>query len=374
MDMAAIAPPPASPPPAGGTPDAAAPDNSTDFAQTLAQEVTRSNAQEPASQESGASASAGHEDTPARSERVQRPAAAPLEVARDDRIARTPIRPDRRDGTERSDDARHRKRVADTDALPLAAAPAINAPVAPVPGDGTQRCEPVAHDTQDAKALGPLAQHTAAARTSAGGSDAAAALRAAPQQADGARTKEAPLSFDAPATVLHSVEQASAYVAAASGAAHEAPNAPPADVPVPVGAPGWDRALSDHVVVLAKDGRHVAQLHLDPPDLGPLDVRLTVGAADGTASAHFASAHAAVREAVEAAIPRLREAYAQSGLALATVTVSTGFRDPATQQQGPDAGNAPYTRAASDAPRTAAVTSIPATGIRVRRGLVDTFA
>lgn len=90
-----------------------------------------------------------------------------------------------------------------------------------------------------------------------------------------------------------------------------------------VGAPAWDGEFAQKVVWMATQQRQVAELHLNPPHLGPVEVRLTIGADRGAeASAQFASPHLAVREAIEAALPRLREMMADSGIALGNVTVS----------------------------------------------------
>lgn len=87
-----------------------------------------------------------------------------------------------------------------------------------------------------------------------------------------------------------------------------------------VGTPAWDGALSQKVVWMVTGQRQVAELHLNPPDLGPLHVVLTVS--NNEASALFMSHHTAVREAVEAALPRLREMMADSGINLGNATVS----------------------------------------------------
>ncbi|MFN7085461.1 MAG: flagellar hook-length control protein FliK [Burkholderiales bacterium] len=106
-----------------------------------------------------------------------------------------------------------------------------------------------------------------------------------------------------------------------------------------VGAPGWDGALAQKVVWLVGERQQTAQLHLNPPQLGPLEVRVSVTPADqnAVANAQFASPHAAVREALEAAMPRLREILAESGITLGNATVGNG----SFQQQGFASGDGP---------------------------------
>lgn len=89
---------------------------------------------------------------------------------------------------------------------------------------------------------------------------------------------------------------------------------------VPLHQPGWDRALGDQVRWMANQNVQMAELRLNPPNLGPLEVRLQV---DGDRThINFVAPQAAVREALDAALPRLREMFAEGGLNLGDVTVS----------------------------------------------------
>ncbi|WP_174923012.1 flagellar hook-length control protein FliK, partial [Burkholderia metallica] len=145
-----------------------------------------------------------------------------------------------------------------------------------------------------------------------------------------------------------------------------------------VGTPDWTDALSQKVVFLSNAHQQSAELTLNPADLGPLQVVLRV--ADNNAHALFVSQHAQVREAVEAALPKLREAMEAGGLGLGSATVSDGGF--ASQQQNPQqtfAGGQSSSRrgnggqSAVEAPAGAAQ-SAPAAASVSRAGLVDTFA
>ncbi|WP_321940892.1 flagellar hook-length control protein FliK [Burkholderia cepacia] len=144
-----------------------------------------------------------------------------------------------------------------------------------------------------------------------------------------------------------------------------------------VGTPDWTDALSQKVVFLSNAHQQSAELTLNPPDLGPLQVVLRV--ADNHAHALFVSQHAQVRDAVEAALPKLREAMESGGLGLGSATVSDGGF--ASQQQNPQssfAGGQSSRRgsggsSAVDAPVDAAQ-SAPVAASVSRAGLVDTFA
>ncbi|WP_334030884.1 flagellar hook-length control protein FliK [Burkholderia orbicola] len=146
-----------------------------------------------------------------------------------------------------------------------------------------------------------------------------------------------------------------------------------------VGTADWTDALSQKVVFLSNAHQQSAELTLNPPDLGPLQVVLRV--ADNHAHALFVSQHAQVRDAVEAALPKLREAMEAGGLGLGSATVSDGGLASQQQQQNPQQTNAygqPSRRgnggpSAVDAPVDAAQ-SAPVAARASRAGLVDTFA
>lgn len=88
----------------------------------------------------------------------------------------------------------------------------------------------------------------------------------------------------------------------------------------PLDSNGWSDEFSQKISWMATQRHQVAELHLNPPNLGPLDVVLKIS--DHQATALFTSAHGAVRDAIEVALPRLREMLADNGIALGNATVS----------------------------------------------------
>ena len=162
----------------------------------------------------------------------------------------------------------------------------------------------------------------------------------------------------APAPAIHTGGAAPAPVAPAPVAVLEAR----------VGGSGWDQGLGDKLVWMAGQKQQVAELHLNPPDLGPLKITLTLN--HDQASAQFVSAHAAVREAIEAAMPRLREMLADSGITLGNANVSTdAFREQAQPQHQPRAYAGESAAAAVDAGAVSRSELL----LRHPLGLVDTF-
>jgi flagellar hook-length control protein FliK len=96
--------------------------------------------------------------------------------------------------------------------------------------------------------------------------------------------------------------------------------------PLAVGQAGaqWAGELEARVQWLAGRNLRSAEIQLDPPELGPLQVQVQ-SHRDGT-SVHFTTQSAAVRELVEASLPRLREMLESGGMNLVDVNVA--------QQQG----------------------------------------
>lgn len=99
-------------------------------------------------------------------------------------------------------------------------------------------------------------------------------------------------------------------------------------VPQEVGSRGWDGAIADRVMWMVQGEQQTAKLRLNPPNLGPLEVRVTIN--QDQASVSFLAQHAAVREALEAALPRLREMFDQQSMQLVRADVS----DPGSSHEG----------------------------------------
>lgn len=143
-------------------------------------------------------------------------------------------------------------------------------------------------------------------------------------------------------------------------------------VPQPVGGGGWDRAIGERLVWMVKGERQLAELKITPPNLGPLEVRLSVN--NDQASVTFLSNHAQVRDALEAAIPRLREMMQQESLQL--VDVNVGAQDRGQHQAGnrQAAGQAGDLSAGPDGDQAGEGGSLSLTDKARGIGLVDLFA
>lgn len=128
-------------------------------------------------------------------------------------------------------------------------------------------------------------------------------------------------------STLHSQSMGSTFSGAtATATAQAAPQS--AVLSAPVGTQQWQQHLSQQVVGLHQRGGQQIELHLNPAELGPLSISLKMG--EQGAQAHFLSAHAQVRAAIEQAIPQLREALEEQGISLGEAMVG---EHPQQQQQ-----------------------------------------
>lgn len=150
-----------------------------------------------------------------------------------------------------------------------------------------------------------------------------------------------------------------------------APTLPPAaqSIDIPVQQSGWDFALADRVTLMANGKLGNAEIRLTPAELGPLKIRLDID--DGVANVSFQSQHPLTRDALEQALPRLRELLAENGLTLGQADVGDDGNQQKSREAMTDA------RAVRGSGRDDAGFEDPDVGRPVRRiadGLVDTFA
>ena len=138
-----------------------------------------------------------------------------------------------------------------------------------------------------------------------------------------------------------------------------------------VGTTAWGQALGEKIVWMAAGAQQSATLTLNPPNLGPLQIVLNVSNEQATAS--FFSAQPEVRQALEAAFPRLREMMNEAGIQLGQATVSA---DTPRQNDTPDrqAQRAAPPFSGADDTVTAGQQTLHAPILRSGRGLIDTFA
>ena len=102
------------------------------------------------------------------------------------------------------------------------------------------------------------------------------------------------------------------------------------DVPTmtkPLSHPEWSKDLGERIVWMNSRAIPSADIRLNPPHLGPISVRVDVS--DDQATVVFTAQHTAVREMLEASIPKLREMMGAQQLNLVEANV---FQGPAPDQ------------------------------------------
>lgn len=134
-------------------------------------------------------------------------------------------------------------------------------------------------------------------------------------------------------------DQAAIKASASDNAVNATPIATASSLPAPVtasattstpstpmlnsqlGSDEWQQALSQQIVMFSRNGQQNAELRLHPEDLGAIQISLKLD--NDQAQINLVSSHSHVRAALEAAIPQLRTALAESGINLGESQVSS---------------------------------------------------
>lgn len=110
----------------------------------------------------------------------------------------------------------------------------------------------------------------------------------------------------------------------------------PLHQPLAMNQSGWTEGLVNRVMYLSSQSLKSADIQLEPKELGRLDIKVNM-AVDQATQITFASGHAGVRDALEGQVHRLRELFAQQGMAQPDVNVA----DQSRQQQSGNQDDSP---------------------------------
>lgn len=142
-------------------------------------------------------------------------------------------------------------------------------------------------------------------------------------------------------------------------------------IPTPIRDQSWASDFGQKIVWLAANDKQSAQITLNPAQMGPIEISLNVD--KGNATASFVSVNADVREAIESALPRLREMFASAGIELGQTNVSAE-----SFKQQADNGSRGTARVGADnailAAESTGTVSASAFVTRHGSGMVDLFA
>src|SRR3569623_1537044 len=159
-----------------------------------------------------------------------------------------------------------------------------------------------------------------------------------------------PHAYESAATplLLNTLDTAPAYqhtpfgaqpLAALSSMLQPTPSA--GATPPPIGTPvqqsDWGDDLGSRITWMIKQDVTAADIKLNPPHLGPLEVKISMS--QDQVSVAFTSHHAVVRDALDTALPRVREMLNDNGLQLANANVSNKSASDQGGSQHYGAGN-----------------------------------
>ena len=193
-----------------------------------------------------------------------------------------------------------------------------------------------------------------------------AMIAAAPAPAEASATTASIEMQMAPATTeVAGTAAATPAAAALNPSASASDGAAAIRIDTPVGSRGWDAEVGQKVVLMVNRSESRAELTLTPPNMGRVEV--TISVEGDRSSPTFVAASPVAREAPEEALPRLREMLADAGIALGQASVNA--ESPRREADSPP-GQAQGER------RHAAAAASPAAAPWLRRseGLIDTFA
>jgi flagellar hook-length control protein FliK len=193
-------------------------------------------------------------------------------------------------------------------------------------------------------------------------------LGGSPISTDSADTA-APKAIDAPNGGITSINQ---------GPQANLSTGTPEPVRLSVNAPveqssRWASEMGDRLAWVARNGMSSATLQVNPPQLGPIEVRIQMSGDQAAVS--FAAVQPQTREAIQQALPALASSFAAQGLSLGQTSVG---RDNQPQQSRGDGSSGNNANRGTDAIGAVSVdnTSSSSSAIGTNRGgtgLVDTF-
>lgn len=146
---------------------------------------------------------------------------------------------------------------------------------------------------------------------------------------------------------------------------------------LPLGNAQWGSQILQRVAWLTGQGIAAAEIHLNPAELGPMQVR--VDQRQDSATVVFTSHNSSTREAIEASLPRLRELFSQQGMELLDVDINSGEQEANANQQDAIDNLTPSQSDSTEALSTsalneAAILASNTETVVLRYGLIDAYA
>ncbi|HEY7773598.1 MAG TPA: flagellar hook-length control protein FliK [Marinagarivorans sp.] len=130
------------------------------------------------------------------------------------------------------------------------------------------------------------------------------------------------------------------------------------------GSPGWAEQLAERSANLASQNIRQAEIQLNPQEMGPIHIKISM--TNDQAAVTFAAQNAAVREALDATMQRLKDAFDADGLEL----VQSDVKD---QQHSSDQQPSQGEQGWGDGPGDSDDTTTHQIAVHVPRSAVDHF-
>ena len=135
-----------------------------------------------------------------------------------------------------------------------------------------------------------------------------------------------------------------------------------------INTPEFSQALADRVSWMAGNNLNGATLQVNPPQLGPIELRVSVE--NGHAQVWLSAHSAATLDALQSSTPKLREMLSSQGFAQVSVDVSQrSFQD-----RSPYPQNSQWTPSSEDDAAAATSAVSAAASPRAALGMVDAYA
>jgi flagellar hook-length control protein FliK len=256
-----------------------------------------------------------------------------------------------------------------TEALPTATTPSAALPAVALPSaftavmDRTPRKQDVEIKDQTFTSAGSTKSGETSQTPGKIGPDAAITADVGNKSAE----KNAP---ELPANDFQSLmERAAAMMPATANLAKGSSSGPSLRIDTPLGQTGWHDEVGQKLTWMVGNNRQQADLVLNPPHLGRVEVSLTMNGDQATAI--FTSSNPAVRETLESSLHRLREVLADAGVSLGQAQVGSESPNQSSPRNELDFGR-------NEGVRYASTISLPSVNTVTRTGggrsMIDIFA
>ncbi len=146
-------------------------------------------------------------------------------------------------------------------------------------------------------------------------------------------------------------------------------------IPAPTGSTQWESAVGNSLIVMHGSRHDRADLVLNPPQFGRIEVSISMKGDEATAS--FIAASPTVRDALENAMPRLREILADAGITLGQTHIGAESQNHSAKdpQYNENVHGVPFGEAKADGDLHHATFRHDNTPLRgLSNKLVDTYA